>query len=215
MNIHQSKRSKKGLYTLVLFLVISLVLNGVLYKNLFSEESRLQEETSSKLTKKDKEISSLEGTIKSLKTQIANSKTETREKLSKTELEKQQAYEEIAKQFITAYLTYDSSSLKERREKIKPITNEDLIDKIAPEENENDTSQLSSDPTFSSTVTSLNIYVANEEKEANSREIIADVSYEAKSTEGKTKVKTFIYMELKTQGDGAIKVNDYIYYPIN
>lgn len=216
MNISKQKKFPKGLFIIVLFLIGSLILNAILFKNILSQEGNVETQISNELKEKDSKISGLEDTIKNLTIDIKNSDPGVKEKISNTELESQMANKDVARKFITAYLNYDSNQLKERREKIKPITTDNLLDKVAPEMDESDSeNQLSSDPTFTSKITDLNLYIDDFNKEEKSSEILADITYEAKSTEGKTKVRSFVYMEMQTEDDGTIKVKNYVYYPVN
>ncbi|MFI8496629.1 hypothetical protein ACIGC1_27980 [Peribacillus butanolivorans] len=216
MNISKQNKMRKGLFIIVLFLIVSLILNAILFKNILSQGDKVRTQISEDLKEKDSKISGLEDTIKNLTLDINDSDPGVKEQTSNTELESQKAFKDVAKEFITAYLNYDSNRLKERREKIKPITTGNLLDKVAPEtdgsESEN---QLSSDPTFTSKINDLSLYINDINKELKSGEIVADITYEAKSTEGKTKVRCFVYMEIQTEDDGTIKVNDYVYYPVN
>lgn len=216
MNISKQKKFPKGLFIIVLFFIGSLILNAILFKNILSQEGNVETQISNELKEKDSKISGLEDTIKNLTIDIKNSDPGVKEKISNTELESQMANKDVARKFITAYLNYDSNQLKERREKIKPITTGNLLDKVAPEMDESDSeNQLSSDPTFTSKITDLNLYIDDTNKKEKSSEILADITYEAKSTEGKTKVRSFVYMEMQTEDDGTIKVKNYVYYPVN
>ncbi|MGG4263763.1 hypothetical protein [Peribacillus simplex] len=216
MNISKQKKIPKGLFIIVLFLIVSLILNAILFKNILSQEDKVRTQIREKLKEKDSKISGLEDTIKNLTIDINNNDPGVKKQTSNIELESQKSFKEVAKEFITAYLNYDSNKLKERRDKIKPITTDSLLNKVAPEtdglESEN---QLSSDPTFSSEINELSLYINDINKELKSGEVVADITYKAKSTEGETKIRCFVYMEIQTEDDGTIKVNDYIYYPVN
>lgn len=215
MNVnYKHKDSKKGLYFLVLFLVLSLIFNGVTLKNLYTGEKKNEDVINEKISEKDSEIDRLEASVTSLKNQLSNLNEEDKQKLSNTELDKQKAYKSVADEFIAAYLNYDSNSLEERREKIKVITSEELLDKIAPETDSNSENELSSDPTFTSKIKESKVYISELSNDLNKAEIVADVSYLAKSTEGETTVKSFILLELTKDEDGVIRINNYTYYPM-
>ncbi len=217
VNIIRTKKDKKGLYAIVLFLIFSIVLNLVFYRNLMSQEDVIATEKNVLIEEKNQEISSLQGKVKLLEDDIVSYQPEKKEEISATQLQKQQAYKEVANTFVNAYLNYDSSHLNERREKIMSVTHKDLIDSIAPEvtEEEDDSKlQLSSDPTFTSKVDDVKVYITEVDENLNSSEVIADVSYLSKSTEGKSSSRSLIYLQLKKEKDGTIKVTEYTYYPI-
>lgn len=212
MNVIEQK--SKGLSLLALLLVVSIVLNGVLVKNLYTKQGAVNYENQIATDQKEKEIVALENTIKELENEISHATPENRETLSQTALEKQSKYLNIADEFINSYLNYDSNSLNKRREQLLPITSEKLIDVVAPEESDNKNA-LSSDPTFTATVTKMTTYISRMTESENAIDVIADVSYQAKSTEGETTVNSLIKLTLETDNQGIIKVIDYAYYPIN
>lgn len=214
MNVNTQKSSKKGLLVIVLLLIVSLILNGVLFSNLVSQESVISNKQRDKLEKKDAVILNLEDKIKELQSTISNSVPEVKKQISETKLEEQQAYKGVANEFIKNYLNYSTNTLTERRDKLIPITDKDLVNKLAPEESEDNDNSLSSDPAFTSKVISSKIYITDINDALKSSEIIADVSYKAKGSEGETTVRTFIYIQLKTENNGNIKVTNYVYYPI-
>lgn len=219
MNISRSNKSRKGLTILVLFLIVSIVLNGILFKNIVSQEEKNKSQISNKLKEKDDKISALEDTVKELSSNKNDNDSEDKKRYLNKVLKKQQAYRQVATKFITSYLNYSSDKLDERRKEIKPITTDDLLDKVAPKTDDKSSSnagkELSSDPTFSSKVTNLNLYINDISQNLNNGEIMADVKYEAKSSEGKISERCLVEMELQTEDNGAIKVSDYVYYPIN
>lgn len=141
---------------------------------------------------------------------------EEKEHLENETLRLQQSYKEVAKAFITDYLNYNTQSLKDRREKLKSITTGKLLDQVAPEiDASGDGSELSSDPTFTSKVTQLNLFISDVKPELKTGDVLAEVTYEAKSTEGKTIVKSFVDLSIQTQEDGKMTVQEYHYYPQN
>ncbi|MFE7150803.1 hypothetical protein ACFVIJ_10355, partial [Heyndrickxia sporothermodurans] len=152
--------------------------------------------------------------IKTLTIDIKNNDPKVKKQNSNTEIEKQNNYKEIAKQFLNAYLNYDANKLEERREKIKPIATETLLNTVAPKEDTSSQNELSSDPSFSSRITNLNLYISDINQNLNKGEVVADITYEAKGSEGKVTVKSFVYLEIQTAEDGSMKVNNYVYYPI-
>ena len=217
MNVIKSKKAKKGLYAIVLFLVVSILLNFVLYRNLVSQGEVIAAEKDTQLEEKEQAISSLQGKIKLLEEDIHNGQPEKKEEASVTQLEKQRAYKDVAETFVNAYLNYDSSHLQERREEIMAITHKDLIDSIAPEVQEDESGKemkLSSDPTFISAVEDVKIYITEVDETLKMSEVVADVSYISKNTEGESKARSLIYLQLKKDNDGSILVTDYTYYPI-
>lgn len=212
MNVIEQK--SKGLNTLALLLVVSIVLNGVLVKNLYTKQGAVNYENQIATDQKEKEIVALENTIKELEDELSHATPENRETLSQTTLEKQSKYLNVADEFINSYLNYDSNSLNKRREQLLPITSEKIINVVAPEESDNENA-LSSDPTFTATVTKMTTYISRMTESENAIDVIADVSYQAKSTEGETTVNSLIKLTLQTDNQGIIKVIDYVYYPIN
>lgn len=212
MNVIEQK--SKGLNILALLLVVSIVLNGVLVKNLYTKQGAVNYENQIATDQKEKEIVALENTIKELEDELSHATPENRETLSQTTLEKQSKYLNVADEFINSYLNYDSNSLNKRREQLLPITSEKIINVVAPEESDNENA-LSSDPTFTATVTKMTTYISRMTESENAIDVIADVSYQAKSTEGETTVNSLIKLTLQTDNQGIIKVIDYVYYPIN
>lgn len=217
MNVIKTKHNKKGLYAIVLFLVLSIILNFVLYRNLMSHGEVIAAEQNNQLEEKDQAIVNLQEKIELLEEDLYNSQPENKEEASITQLDKQRAYKGVAESFVNAYINYDSSHLKERRENIMSITHEDLIDILAPEVYEDEDSndmKLSSDPTLVSTVQDVKVYITEVDENLEMSEVMADVKYITKNTEGESSSRSLIYLQLKKGTDGSIKVTDYTYYPI-
>lgn len=217
MNAISIKKRSKGLCIIVLFLLISVILNVILFKNIEIQEKKITQEQKIKQDNEEKNITilTLKDKITELENKINNSTNESKENVSNTEIEIQQSYLKIANEFIITYLNYNTKTLTERRKNLISIATDELVNQLAPEESENVKEQLSSDPTFSSKILNSNFYISGLNEEENESEIIADISYLATSREGESKVRTFISMKLKTMEDGTIKVINYSYYPIN
>lgn len=215
MNINKANKSGKRLYNVAFFLILSLVLNGVLYKNLYAKEAVSSNEFNKQLQEKETNIKALQSEIHGLQDKIKSLDPEEREELSKTEFEQQEAFKTVANEFITDYLTYSTNTINERREKLTAITTAELLNQVAPESTDNDPSQLSSDPTFSSKVSNVILYILGFDSSTDQTNVIGDVTYKTKGTEGKTTEHSFVEMELIKDKKGQIKVNKYTYYPIN
>lgn len=212
MNIKKNRKDLKGLYIIALFLLVSLLLNVVLVKNIKLQEKALRIEYRSEINKKEAKINTLNNTITQLEFDIDHASPESKDNQSKMQLAEQNNYLNKANEFITTYLNYDTNTLGERRNKLSPMTKSELLNQVAPEESQNE-ENLSSDPTFSSTVKSLNTYISKLNEEDKTSEVIAEVSYQAKSTEGETTVNSIIKLQLQSDKEG-IKVTEYSYYPI-
>jgi len=214
MNINKAKKSGKRLYIVVFFLILSLSLNGVLYKNLYAKEAVSSNEFNKELQEKETNIKALQDEIQGLQGEMKSLDPQEREELSKTQLEQQEAFKSVANEFITDYLTYATNTINERREKLTPITTAKLLNQVAPEIINNDPSQLSSDPTFSAKVSKVILYISGFDSSTDQTKIIGDVTYKTQGTEGKTTEHSLVEMELIKDKKGKIKVNKYTYYPI-
>ncbi|MCM3033700.1 hypothetical protein [Niallia sp. MER 6] len=215
MNINKTKKSGKRLYIIAFFLILSLILNGVLYKNLYAKEAVSSNEFYKELKEKETNIKALQSEIQGLQDEIKSLDPQERKELSKTELELQEAFKTVANEFITDYLTYSTNTINERREKLMPITSAELLNQVAPESMDNDPSQLSSDPTFSVKVSNVILYISGFDSSTDQTKMIGDVTYKTQGTEGKTTEHSLVEMELMKDKKGQIKVNNYTYYPIN
>ncbi|WP_077356073.1 hypothetical protein [Virgibacillus halodenitrificans] len=196
-------------------MVISLILNVVIYSNLGSVQEEVKKDFKEEIEEKESNIASLEVKIKDLNEVIKSDRPEDRKKLSNTKLEEQEEYKTIASDFIYSYLEYDTDNLKERRAKLSQIADEKLVNRIAPEPIDQEESQLSSDPTFISEIEKINIYIADIDEITKKNQIIADVKYDTKSTEGEASVRSLISLQLEKNEDDSIRVMTYEYYPIN
>ena len=114
-------------------MIISLILNVVLYSNINSVEGKVESKFSEEIENKNTIISGLELKVDELNDLIENSTPESRKEISKTKLEEQNEYKTIATDFINSYLEYNTDNLKDRREKLLSITSEELVNRIAPE----------------------------------------------------------------------------------
>lgn len=196
-------------------LIVSIVLNIVLFANIYSLAGNLEEKNATKIDEKDNTIAYLENKIDELNSLIDNGSSESTEDHSQTELEKQQKLKEIANTFVTAYLEYDKDNLQERRKTLYTVADEKLVNRVAPETSENNGMQLSSDPTFTAKITKSTVFISDTNAETNKTFAIADVEYDTKSTEGETPIRTLIYMEIQPDKDGKNKIINYKYYPVN
>lgn len=216
MNIRKSNTNSKGLLSIVLFiiLVISLVLNGVLILHLTKKDVSNITINSTKVDEYKKTILSLEEDVTRLNEEVNNASPEQRDSLSKTKIEEQNTFKQVANDFVSQYLTYNTKTLEERRNSIKDITDESLLDKVAPEIQETDKQALSSDPTFTSKVENVKVYIADINNTLGVGNAIIEVTYATKNTEGESKLQSLIYLELKKDDNNMIKVTDYTYYPV-
>ncbi|MEK4181688.1 hypothetical protein NSQ61_19795 [Aeribacillus sp. FSL K6-1121] len=193
-------------------LTVSIILNGVLFYNLATQEreiqSKFQEQYKDEINKKNKIITAL-------KTENINLKNSENDKEKNSELEAQRKFKSVANQFVKFYLEYSNKQLSERRNNLLSLSSKDVVDKIAPEVNEeSDNKVLSSDPVFTSKLKESNIFVSETNNITNSVNAIAVVTYFAKGSEGETEIRAFIYMNLKKESDNSIKVTDFEYYPM-
>ena len=196
-------------------MIISLILNVVLYSNINSVEGKVESKFSEEIENKNTIISGLELKVDELNDLIENSTPESRKEISKTKLEEQNEYKTIATDFINSYLEYNTDNLKDRREKLLSITSEELVNRIAPEPINEEENQLSSDPTFTSVIDEITIYITEIDEITNTCQVIADVKYDTKSTEGEASVSSLVQLQLQKNEDNSIKVMTYEYYPIN
>lgn len=196
-------------------MIISLILNVVLYSNINSVEGKVESKFSEEIENKNTIISGLELKVDELNDLIENSTPESRKEISKTKLEEQNEYKTIATDFINSYLEYNTDNLKDRREKLLSITSEELVNRIAPEPINEEENQLSSDPTFTSVIDEITIYITEIDEITNTGQVIADVKYDTKSTEGEASVSSLVQLQLQKNEDNSIKVMTYEYYPIN
>lgn len=212
-----TKKSNKGLYFVVLFLLVSILLNIIFVRNMDTQKEIYEADQKLLLKKKNSTISEKDETIVELEEEIANSIPENRDTLSNTKLEVQTQYKQVADEFLKEYLTYNTSTLQERRNNISSITSEDLLNKVAPEVHEEDQNKkaLSSDPTFSSSLLDSKIFITDINDKLNTSQVMVEVSYLAKSTEGETTTNAIVYMELQKDVSNKIMVIDYVYYPVN
>ncbi|RBP59334.1 hypothetical protein DES36_11959 [Alkalibaculum bacchi] len=208
------KSNKKITLIVTSFLVVSVVLNGVLFSHLIKQEDSIKRQQETINKEKEDTILSLQKEIKELKNKTDKSTSESEKGSSETELEKQQRYKNVANEFVNAYLNYDTNNLSERRKKILEISTEDLGNKVAPEVTDPGEA-LSSDPVFTSQVSDMKIYVAALGDGLNSGEILADVKYIVKGSEGETATRAFINLKLLSNANEKIQVIDFEYYPIN
>lgn len=216
MNVYKSDKKRKFFPIIISILVVSIVLNVVLSWNLVTQQKEIKAQQETKLKEKEDTILSLQEEVDGLKSYINSSTPQNKKESSKTELEKQQKYKNVANEFINAYLNYDTNTLKERREKLLEISTEELVNRVTPKETNKDPGKaLSSDPTFTSQIDKIKIYTTGTNDESNSSEILVDVNYIAKGSEGESTVRTFIYLKLQSNANGAIKVIDFMYYPIS
>lgn len=212
MNIKNKSKKQKGLIIALALSVSIIVIFGVIIKNINAQEKKLHDEYQMKLVEKDSIVVDLEKKLMESELLIENSNPENREELSETTLDRQNKYIKVSNEFLDYYLNYDTNSLNERREKLLKITSDELINHVAPEQSKEENA-LSSDPTFSSEVRSIKTFVSN--KIENTVEVISEVHYLAKSTEGESEVKAFVKLKLSLEEEGIIKVTEYFYYPIN
>lgn len=211
---------KKIFPIIIIILIVSIVLNIVLYRNLIGQKKKYEEKNKIKLKDKLKEketiILSLQKEVSNLKNYINNNTSECDNEYS-TLLEKQQNYKEISNDFISAYLNYSTNKLNDRREKLLKISTKELVDRIAPEVDKDEQKEdiLSSDPSFTSNIKNSKIYITELDDVLNISEVLADVSYTSKGSDGKSESRIFIYLQLKEDDNGTIKVVDFMYYPIS
>lgn len=194
-------------------LVLSLIINVVLVKNINGFEKQHSEEKKEIQDEYEGNLSSLEGQIKLLEEDILNQDPEYKEEVSKTTLDEQKDFINVASSFIKSYLDYDNQRLDERRSEIETYVSEEIIDRVAPKENENAENELSYDPTFTSSIKDYKTYITDGDNN-NVRNIIIDATYDTESTEGKAKVRALIFLDLIKNDDGHIKITSFKYEPV-
>lgn len=208
------KVEKKLSIIVILILILSIALNLVLFKNVKSVEADTESKYQKELSDKDKQLAGFEAKIEELNTIVTeNNATEDGQKKD-SEMKMLNEYKEIADQFIHDYLTYNTESLLDRREKLKDITDEKLIDRIAPEPQEQEGKVYSSDPTFTSKVTKTSVFVSNDTDLNETANVIVDVEYDTKSTEGEAPLRSLVYLKMERDEGGKIKVMSYDYHQI-
>lgn len=205
-----------GKYIISLFLIGSLILNVVLYKNINSFDEANKIETNEILTSKEQEIENLNNEIDTLETELVNSTLENREDYSNTIVEKQNIFIDGANKFIERYFNYSSNDMADRREKLMEITSPDIIDHVAPKPIENPEEQLSSDPTFVSELQSVDFYLSRINESNNTAEAVARITYLGSNTEGESTVNGIVrlQLELSSVDSNEVIINEYDYSPI-
>lgn len=205
-----------GKYIISLFLIGSLILNVVLYKNINSFDEANNIEANEIITLKEQEIENLNNEIDILETELVNSTPENREEHSKTMVEKQNIFIDGANKFIERYFNYSSNDMSDRREKLMEITSPDIIDHVAPKPIENPEEQLSSDPTFTSELQNVDFYLSNINESNNTAEAVARITYLGSNTEGESTVNGIVHLKLElNSADGnEVIINEYDYTPI-
>lgn len=210
MNIQKSNKYSKGLIALALFLVLSLVLNIILIRVSTTKTSELKSEYMETISAKEAQNRELVAEISSLKelSEPNNDTEENNNELNKVDIEKQ--FLTVSEEFINSYLNYDNNTIEDRRTRLLAFADSKIVNRIAPEQLESE-SVYSSDPTFTSTISDLNIYLSQNIAEQNTRDVMAKVTYEAKGTEGNTTVSAIINLELTVNENDEVRVTNYDY----
>lgn len=189
-------------------LVISLVFNFVLVINTKQEFERKDKEFKATIEKKEQSIQTLENQLdQANKTSIDEDGANSND-VSKTELEMQNQYKDVANQFIHAYLDYSVANKGERRTNLLKVTEKSIVDILAP-----DAEDLG-DPNFKSSVNNASIYVEPAADISEKCNVIVDVKYTIEGSEnGKTELRNLMNLTLEKKENG-IKVVDFEIYPV-
>ncbi|NWK72615.1 hypothetical protein HWX41_27220 [Bacillus paramycoides] len=156
-----------------------------------------------------------EKAIKELETKLDHAKKKmAEENKPKTEAEKQapvnieKQYKEVTNQFVHAYLDYSVKNKGERRNNLLKMTEQSLVDRIAPN------AEDGGDPGFKSKVNETIMFIDNSNDINQKCSVLVDVKYTIEALEnGKTDVHNFMKVTLEKK-DNAIKVVDVSMYPI-
>lgn len=206
--------NKKLSVIVIAVLILSAALNLVLFKNIRSVEADTDTKYQKELSDKDKQLAGFEAKIDELNAIVTENDAEKESGSEDSETKTLDEYKTIADQFIHDYLTYNTEGLLERREKLTDITDEKLLDRIAPEPQVQEGTLYSSDPTFTSKVTKSSVFISNDSDLSEKANVIVDVEYDTKSTEGEAPLKSLVYLTLEKNEDGNIKVMSYDYHQI-
>ncbi|PGZ57901.1 hypothetical protein COE58_24095 [Bacillus cereus] len=172
------------------------------------EMDHVQAKIQTQAEEKEKTIKELETKLDQAKRKVAEEnkpKTED-EKQASVNLEKQ--YKEVTNQFIHAYLDYAVKNKEERRNNLLKMTEQSLVDRIAP--NVEDVG----DPGFKSQVNETVMFINNAEDINQKCSVLVDAKYTIEGLEnGKTDVHNFVKVTLEKK-ENVIKVVDVSMYPL-
>lgn len=189
-------------------LVISISYNVYFGLETKKEMDHLKATLKSQEEDKEKTIQTLENKLNQAKRKLAE-KNETKSEGGKqvnVDIEKQ--YKEVTEQFVHAYLDYSVKNKEERRNNLVKMTEQSLVDRIAPKV------EGSGDPGFQSKVNETVMYINNSTDINQKCSVLVDVKYTIEGLEnGKTDIHNFMNVVLEKK-DNAIKVVDVSIYPI-
>ncbi|MBU4643088.1 hypothetical protein [Bacillus toyonensis] len=194
-------------------IVVGLLVASISYNVYFGIETK--KEMDHLNTKLQTQAEDKEKTIKGLETKLDQAKRKmAEENKPKTEEEKQapvnleKEYKEVTNQFIHAYLDYSVKNKEERRNNLLKMTEQSLVDRIAPN------TEDGGDPGFKSKVNETVMFIDNTADMNQKCSVLVDVKYTIEALEnGKTDIHNFMKVTLEKK-ENAIKVVDVSIYPI-
>jgi len=203
---------QKLIYPAVILLIISVVINVVVIHEYLQQEGQIAEEQAARLeyelSAMEREITRLEGELSALESYQPASQ----EHISHTALERQEQYRETAEQFLEAYLTYSSSDLQRRYERLSEIAGGNLLALLTPTSIDfEDVGIPVGDAGFSSRLYHSHLYFRMNEHLARAY-IVADVHYVMTDEFGTTELDMLYLLTLERDSAGEIRVMDFIPY---
>lgn len=194
---------------------VLFILNGVLFYNLSIKQDDLDTKQAANLKEKDDEVITLKKDNEKLKKTILTLNTKTNPSSKKDNyksiLNKNEA---LSKDFVKYLLEADGAKESDRRNKLSLITSTEVLNSVAPE-NQEEGKKYSSDPTFKAKIDEANVYISDVSEDESEIKTIVDVNYQVSDTQGKSKVKAFVYMTITKAKSNKMIITDYTYFPID
>ncbi|PEF45198.1 hypothetical protein CON22_17855 [Bacillus cereus] len=197
-------------------IVIGLLGVSIAYNVYFGIETKKEMDHLNALVKtqaedKEKTIQTLENKLEQAKRKVTEQKEQNKpkseeEKQANVDIEKQ--YTDVTEQFLHAYLDYSVKNKDERRNNLIKMTEQSLVDRIAPN------AEDGGDPGFKSSVNETVMFIHHSSDINQKCTVLVDVKYTIEGLEnGKTDVHNFMKVTLENK-DNAIKVVDVSMYPV-
>lgn len=201
--------------TIAAVAAVLFILNGVLFYNLSLKQGDLDTKQAENLKEKDDEVITLKKDNENLKKTILAMDTKTNSSSKKDNyksiLRKNEA---LSKDFIKYLLEADGAKESERRNKLSQITSKEVLNSVAPE-NQEEGKEYSSDPTFKAKIEDANVYVSDISEDENEVKTIVDVNYQVSDTQGKSKVRACVFMTITKNESNKMIITDYTYFPMD
>uniref|UniRef100_UPI003F4940E8 hypothetical protein n=1 Tax=Bacillus multifaciens TaxID=3068506 RepID=UPI003F4940E8 len=194
-------------------IVIGLLGVSIVYNVYFGMETKkemdnLKAKSQIQSEDKDKTIKTLETKLDQAKRKIAEENKPKTEEEKQTHVNLEKQYKDVTNQFVHAYLDYSVKNKEERRNNLLKITEQSLVDRIAPN------TEDGGDPGFKSKVNETLMFIDNTSDMNQKCSVLVDVKYTIEASEnGKTDVHNFMKVTLEKK-DNAIKVVEVSIYPI-